>query len=80
MKTQCGIRKNMDDTAKPFSIEESGLRIVILNFGWEIIQCEIVSKYKSGINLLTKLHVLNSIQYSFEISKHENHLLHVLEL
>lgn len=58
----CGIGLNLDDADKPLLIEENGQQIIILNFGWEVIQCELASKTKSGVNPLTKSHVLNSIQ------------------
>jgi len=58
----CGIGLNLDDTDKPLKFEENGQQIIILNFGWEVIQCELASKSKSGVNPLTKSHVLNSIQ------------------
>lgn len=58
----CGIGINLDDAVKPLTIHENGQKIVILNFGWEVIQCEVASKSKYGVNPLTKSHVLNTIQ------------------
>jgi len=58
----CGIGSNIDEANKPFVIYENDKQIVILNFGWEVIQCEIASKGKGGVNPLTKNHVLNSIK------------------
>lgn len=57
----CGIGLSLDEADKPLLIEENGQQIIILNFGWEVIQCELASKTKSGVNPLTKSHVLNSI-------------------
>lgn len=57
----CGIGKNLDNASKPLVIDEEGQKLVILNFGWEVIQCEIAAKYKSGVNPLTKSNVLKSI-------------------
>ncbi len=58
----CGIGKNIEEAAKPLLINDNGIQIVIQNFGWEVIQCETATTEKSGVNPLTKSHVLNSIQ------------------
>lgn len=58
----CGIGENLKEASKPLVIVDKGVQIVILNFGWEVIQCEIASKGKCGVNPLTKNHVLNSIK------------------
>jgi poly-gamma-glutamate synthesis protein (capsule biosynthesis protein) len=57
----CGIGKNISDAAMPLIIDEKGQQLVILNFGWEVIQCEIAKNGKSGVNPLTKSNVLKSI-------------------
>lgn len=58
----CGIGANLDDANKEIVLEENGQQIVIINFGWEVIQCEIASQHKMGVNPLKKTHVLETVQ------------------
>lgn len=58
----CGIALSLDDASKPLKIEENSQQLIILNFGWKVIQCETATIEKPGVNPLTKSHVLNSIQ------------------
>lgn len=57
----CGIGSNLVEAAKPLKVKENGVEIIILNFGWEVIQCKIASEHKGGVNPLIEKHVLNSI-------------------
>src|SRR5690606_14631912 len=38
------------------------IKVIIVNFGWEVIQCEITTGNKIGVNPLKKNHVLNTIK------------------
>jgi poly-gamma-glutamate synthesis protein (capsule biosynthesis protein) len=58
----CGVGKDLGSASKPLIIAEKCKQIVILSFGWEVIQCEIASSDKYGVNPLSKSHVMNSIQ------------------
>lgn len=58
----CGIGNNIKDACSPLVLCENGIQIVILNFGWEVIQCEIATSRNAGVNPLTKRHVLDSIR------------------
>lgn len=58
----CGHGKNLYDASKPLMIEDNGVQLALLNFGWEVIQCEIASEKSAGVNPLTKKHVLDSIR------------------
>lgn len=66
----CGIGRNTAEANVPIIINELGCKIVILNFGWEVIQCKIASKRKVGVNPLARTHVLNSLQNT--ISQYPN--------
>lgn len=58
----CGIGVNLKDSSKPLIIDDNGIRVIILNFGWEVIQCELVSSNKAGVNPLRKKHVLSVLK------------------
>lgn len=55
-----GIGVNLNDANKEVIIEENGQQIVIINFGWEVIQCEITTGNYPGVNPLRKEHVLKT--------------------
>src|SRR5690606_1459247 len=40
---------------------EDGQSIVVLNFGWEVIQCEVTLGDYTGVNPLRKEHVIQSV-------------------
>lgn len=58
----CGIGSNIKEARQPLILYENDIQLVILNFGWEVIQCELATKYKQGVNALTKENVLMSIK------------------
>src|SRR5690606_14441888 len=58
----CGIGENLKDSSKSLIITEDGVEIIILNFGWEVIQCEVSDTIKSGVNPLRKDHVLGTFK------------------
>ncbi len=55
----CGIGDNIKDASKPLIIDDNATKVIILNFGWEVIQCEIASRNTIGVNPLRKNHVLS---------------------
>ena len=62
----CGIGTNLNEANKELVFEENGVQIVIVNFGWEVIQCEITTGNKVGVNPLRKGHVLKTIKFLVE--------------
>lgn len=56
-----GIGKNIEEAQKPLVINENDQKVLILNFGWEVIQCKIARKQKEGVNPLRKENVMNSL-------------------
>jgi poly-gamma-glutamate synthesis protein (capsule biosynthesis protein) len=53
----CGIRRDTNDDILPLILEENNITILILNFGWEVIQCKIVNR-DGVVNQLTKENAL----------------------
>ena len=53
-----GIGKNISNSALPLIDNDNNIQI--LNYGWEVIQCEISSKNKFGVNPLVREHVIKS--------------------
>ncbi|GAA4146796.1 hypothetical protein GCM10022216_32140 [Sphingobacterium kyonggiense] len=56
-----GIGKSLDEANKEIEIFENGVQIIIINFGWEVIQCEITLGDYKGVNPLRKSHVLSTM-------------------
>jgi len=54
----CGLGANKQAASTPLVVEEEGCRVVLLNFGWEVIQCEVATAVTGGVNPLRKGHVL----------------------
>ena len=57
----CGIGKNLAKANEPLILQEEGQKVVILNFGWEVIQCKITTGNFPGVNPLRKDHVLTQV-------------------
>lgn len=57
-----GIGNNIDEANKPLVIYENGIQIIILNFGWEVIQCEVTLGNEIGVNPLRRIHVINTVK------------------
>ena len=51
-------------------IREEHTDVVILNFGWEVIQCPIANTNREGVNPLTKKNVIQQVKKS--LSEHPN--------
>lgn len=58
----CGIGKNIQEASKPLVLDNSGCKVVILNFGWKVIQCEVTCGDYIGVNPLTKKHVFKILK------------------
>lgn len=58
----CGIGENISEASKPLILNEGEKQIVIVNFGWEVIQCEITTNEEAGVNPLRKDHVLSIVK------------------
>lgn len=58
----CGIGSSLDKANEPLVIYENDKQIVILNFGWEVIQCEVTLGNEIGVNPLRKKHVIDSVE------------------
>jgi poly-gamma-glutamate synthesis protein (capsule biosynthesis protein) len=55
----CGIRKGTNDDIVPLILKENDITILILNFGWEVIQSETANHDEEGVvNRLTKENTL----------------------
>src|SRR5690606_18306791 len=57
-----GLGADIDDANKFFILKEGDVEVVIVNFGWEVIQCKIASDSKEGVNPLRKQHVLDTVR------------------
>lgn len=58
----CGIGEGMYEAALPIFIKEGDNEVIILNFGWEVIQCEVTDGNQIGVNPLRRGHVLKIIK------------------
>jgi poly-gamma-glutamate synthesis protein (capsule biosynthesis protein) len=58
----CGLGDNLKDASKPLILDDKGTKVIIINFGWEVIQCEIATGNKAGVNPLQKEHVLRVLR------------------
>lgn len=56
-----GIGESFLDASNPIHLEENDKSIVVLNFGWEVIQCEVTHSNKVGVNSLEKDHVIKTV-------------------
>lgn len=57
-----GMGSSLNEANQEVIIEISGKKIVIVNFGWEVIQCEITTGDYLGVNPLRKSHVLTTVK------------------
>jgi len=64
-----GAGENIEAAQKPLILEEEDQQIVILNFGWEVIQCKIADA-KAGVNPLIKSDVIDSVDQA--LTKYPN--------
>ena len=61
----CGAGENIAEACKPLVLKEYNTEIIIINLGWEIIQCNIAKKHKEGVAPLTKenaFELLNNVR------------------
>ncbi|MGG6231751.1 CapA family protein [Tenacibaculum sp. SDUM215027] len=58
----CGIGNNINEANQEIVIEEANQKIVIINFGWEVIQCEVTNGNSKGVNPLRKEHVIKTVK------------------
>lgn len=56
----CGIGRNIEEASHPIILKENEKEIIILNFGWEVIQCKVTKGEGVGVNPLTKGDVLRA--------------------
>lgn len=54
-----GAGNNIDEASQPFVLRNE--KIVLLNFGWEVIQCEIAKKNKQGVNPFEEFHIKDRV-------------------
>lgn len=57
-----GLGANINEANVPLAIQDGNTKVLIVNFGWEVIQCEVASSHREGVNPLRKQHVLNTIK------------------
>jgi hypothetical protein len=68
----CGIGKNNTESSYPLVLVEENRKIVILNFGWEVIHYKIAKKNSYGVNSLAKdstLKVLRNTRQKYQDAK-----------
>lgn len=58
----CGAGLDFKDANRTVDFIEGNSKVKIVNFGWEVIQCDVVTKDKPGVNPLNKKNVLNTIK------------------
>jgi hypothetical protein len=58
----CGLGNDIEYASKPMVLYEGNSQIVMLNFGWEVIQCEVSGAKSPGVNPLIKEHVIRTVQ------------------
>ncbi|MBU3659559.1 MAG: CapA family protein [Flavobacteriales bacterium] len=56
-----GIGENIEQANRPIVKYENGKQIVIINFGWEVIQCKVATVNQNGVNPLNKNHVIETV-------------------
>lgn len=57
-----GITNKKTDNVEFMEFRENGQSYIVLNFGWEVIQCEIAKNGKGGVEPLEISHVVNSFK------------------
>lgn len=57
----CGAGNNLKDASRELVITERDQQIVIVNFGWEVIQCQITQGTDVGVNPLERNHVISTV-------------------
>lgn len=58
----CGAGVDIFAANKELVLYEDNTQIVIVNFGWEVIQCQIAKQNKAGVNPLVKQHVIQTVE------------------
>lgn len=58
----CGAGETLSEAQQPCLIEENGTPVVLMSFGWEPIECQVVSAQVPGVNPLTPANVINSVK------------------
>lgn len=56
-----GVGNSLNEANKEILLHEDGTKIVIINFGWEVIQCQITTGEAPGVNPLRRNHVLKTV-------------------
>lgn len=62
----CGVGLNLQEAANPLLLTDNRKQIVILNFGWEVIQCQIAKEDDFGVNPLERQHVIDTVKNAVE--------------
>lgn len=57
-----GMGRTLNESCQPLVLNEGGQEIVIVNFGWEVIQCEAANEDRAGVNPLRRAHVLSVVK------------------
>lgn len=58
-----GAGNSLKEASKPLLIKEEGHDLMVLNFGWSVIQCNVAKKNKSGVNPYTPDNVKKAVAY-----------------
>lgn len=57
-----GIGEDLTSASRPLILKEGSTEIIIPNFGWEVIQCEVTLGSQIGVNPLRRKHVLRTVK------------------
>lgn len=76
-----GIGHNLKEANQEIVLYEDDIEIVIVNIGWEVIQCEVTTGNQRGVNPLAKDYVLATISHLIKkICKWKGYSFHALVL
>lgn len=56
-----GAGDNLESAKEPLLLDDNGIPVVILNFGWEVVNCPVADKQNSGVNPLLRDDVLTQV-------------------
>ena len=55
----CGAGKNLEESSIPFKLGFEDNNVLIMTFGWGVIECPLATKHKAGVNPLIDEYVLS---------------------
>lgn len=64
-----GAGSNIEEASKVLEISDGTSNMTILSFGWDVINCPIAKKNKSGVNPYKREHIIKSVSNALSRSK-----------